>query len=154
NYARLLYQFWVASWDNALPRQYLLIIVVWLHGCLGIRAWLRPKPWYPAYVPVLASLATLVPVLALIGFTNAGFDIRDAVARNPAGAIRFVIAPPGTPAGESSEALGRIVDLMLYAYVGLVVGLVGFRGLRDWHARRFRAVRISYPGGRVVVVPP
>jgi adenylate cyclase len=154
NYAKLLYQFWVASWDNALPRQYALILIVWIHGCLGIRAWLRPKPWYPGFVPVLTSLATLVPVLALIGVTNAGFDIRDAVARDPAGAIRFVIAPPGTAAAASSEALGRIVDLMLYAYVGLIVGLVGFRGLRDWHARRFRAVRISYPGGRVVVVAP
>ena len=52
------------------------------------------------------------------------------------------------------EALGRVVDLMLYSYVALVAGLIGFRALRDWHARRFRAVRISYPGGRVVVVPP
>ena len=154
NYARLLYQFWVASWDNALPRQYVLILVVWIHGCIGIRAWLRPKPWYPGVVPLLASLATLVPVLALIGVTNAGFDIRDAVARDPAGAIRFVIAPPGTAAADSSAALGRVVDAMLYAYVGLVVGLIGFRGLRDWHARSFRAVRIAYPGNRVVVVAP
>jgi adenylate cyclase len=154
SYPRLLYQFWVTSWDNALPRQYLLILVVWIHGCIGVRAWLRPKDWYPHYAALLASLATLVPVLALIGLTNAGFDMLEIVARDPAGASRFVIAPPGTAAAAKSEAVGRIVDLMLYSYVALVVGLLGFRPLRDWHARRFRAVRIAYPGGRVVVVAP
>jgi len=29
----------------------------------------------------------------------------------------------------------------------------GLRGARNWHAKRFRAVRITYPGHRVVTVP-
>src|SRR3954469_7968122 len=42
-YPRVVYEFWVDSPDFALPRQYLLLIVVWVHGCIGIRSWLRPN---------------------------------------------------------------------------------------------------------------
>jgi len=55
-YPRVLYEFWVASPDLALPRQYLLLLVVWIHGCIGIRAWLRSKAWYPRAASALAPL--------------------------------------------------------------------------------------------------
>jgi adenylate cyclase len=42
---------------------------------------------------------------------------------------------------------------MSWSYIGLVAGTFGLRLARDWHARRFRAVRIGYPGGRTVTVP-
>ena len=64
-YARLLYQFWVVSPDFALPRQILLLVTIWIHGCIGLRSWFRTMRWYPRAVPALASLATLVPVLAM-----------------------------------------------------------------------------------------
>ena len=48
----------------------------------------------------------------------------------------------------------QIVDAMSLAYLGLLAGTFGFRVLRDWHSRRFRSVRITYPGGRIVTVPP
>src|SRR5262249_24571616 len=63
SYARIVYQYWVTSWDWGLPRQYLLLLILWIHGCIGIRAWLRSKSWYARFSPALASLATLVPVL-------------------------------------------------------------------------------------------
>src|SRR4029077_16526498 len=43
-------------------------------------------------------------------------------------------------------------DGMALAYVALLVGTFGLRVLRDWHARRYQPVRITYPGGRVVTV--
>ena len=55
----VLYQFFVQSPDFALPRQLLLLLVVWLHGCIGLRAWLRYRPWYARATPVLASLAKI-----------------------------------------------------------------------------------------------
>src|SRR5262249_39858291 len=42
-YGPILYKFWVVSPGFALPRQLLLLLVVWIHGCIGLRAWLRTK---------------------------------------------------------------------------------------------------------------
>ncbi len=36
-------------------RQLLLMLVVWVHGCIGVRAWLRGKSWYQRRVPLLAA---------------------------------------------------------------------------------------------------
>src|SRR5262252_2972622 len=71
-YAPILNKFWIVSPDFALPRQLLLLLVLWVHSCIGLRAWLRTKPWYRSITGVLASLATLVPVLCR--FSAAGDD--------------------------------------------------------------------------------
>jgi adenylate cyclase len=75
------------------------------------------------------------------------------VQRDPGLAARLAVGPPGTPAGTSLEAVQRITGLMSWSYVGLVGAIFALRLARDWHARRFRAVRIGYPGGRTVTVP-
>ncbi len=144
-----------AIWDSysTVVRQYSLLLVLWVHGCIGLRAWLAAKPWYPRAASALASLALLVPVLALIGFTNAGLDTLDAVQRDPGLGAKLAIGLPGTPAGANLAAVQRITGLMSWSYVGLVAGVFALRLARDWHARRFRAVRIGYPGGRTVTVP-
>src|SRR5262252_4886929 len=87
-----------AIWDSysSLVRQYALLLVLWVHGCIGLRE---------------------------------------------------------TPAGASVQAVQHITGLMSWSYVGLVAAVFALRLARDWHARRFRAVRIGYPGGRVVTVP-
>ena len=95
---RVIYQFWVASPDFALPRQLLLLLVVWVHGCIGVRAWLASKPWYRRASAPLASLATLVPVVALLGFISAGLDLRDAVHRDPSLAQHYAPAAAGSAA--------------------------------------------------------
>ena len=153
DFHRVLYHYWVTAPQVALPRQYLLLLVVWIHGCIGIRAWLRPKSWYPRASPVLAAFATVIPTLALVGFTTAGLDIRDALQRDPSYAARYGPPQPGTPAAQNAASVGAIIDGLWYLYLGLLVAAFGLRGLRDWHAKRFRSVRLSYPGGRVVSVP-
>jgi adenylate cyclase len=143
-----------AIWDSPLSvtRQYSLLLVLWVHGCIGLRAWLAAKPWYPRAASPLASLALLVPVLALIGFTNAGLDMLDAVQRDPGLVAKLAIGPPGTAAGVRLPAAQGITGLMSWSYLGLVGATLALRLARDWHARRFRAVRIGYPGGRTVTV--
>jgi len=152
-YLRVLYEFWVVSPDLALPRQYLLLLVVWIHGCIGIRSWLRSKDWYSRRSAALASLATLVPVLALIGSTNAGLNLRETMKRDPVSAPHYEIARPDTPAGQSYASLIRITNAISLTYLSLLAGTFGFRVLRNWHARRFQSVRITYPGARIVTVP-
>jgi adenylate cyclase len=152
-YARLIYQFWFVAIEDAF-RQLALVLIVWIHGCIGLRAWLASKPWYRRAAAPLASLALLVPVLALLGFTNAGLDAREAAQRDPQAAAAHAIAMPGSPAAASVASVHRIADALTFAYLALVAGTIGLRMLRDWHVRRFRAVRIGYPDGGVVAVPP
>jgi adenylate cyclase len=153
-YPKVLYDFWMGSPNVVLPRQFLLLIILWIHGCIGIRSWLRSKAWYPRAASVLASLATLVPVLALIGFTNAGLNLRETAQRDPAAAAaRYAVARPGTKAAQDYASLLRVIDALSLTYLGLLAGAFGARMLRDWHARRFASIRITYPGGRIVTVP-
>jgi adenylate cyclase len=145
-YERILYQFWVDSLDFALPRQMLLLLVVWVHGCIGLRSWFRPKAWYPRALPMLATLATLIPTLAILGVVSAGLDIREAVQRNSVSLPLFAV-------GAGQESVDRYVNWILIFYFGLVIGVFGLRAARDWHARRFRSIRITYPANRAISVP-
>jgi adenylate cyclase len=151
-YAPLLNKFWIVSPDFALPRQLLLVLVLWVHGCIGLRAWLRTKPWYRSMTGVLASLATLVPVLAILGVVNAGLNLREAVLRDASYGASLGPAP-GSPQAQHAAAAVRIADGMTIFYLGLVIATFGLRAARNWHAKRFSAVRITYPGHRVVSVP-
>jgi adenylate cyclase len=153
SYDRVLYNFFVLEPDLGLPRQLILLLIVWIHGCIGLRAWLRSKPWYPRAATVLASLATLVPVLAILGVVNAGLDIREAALRDPAHAASLLIWA-GSEGEQAAASASRIVYGLTIAYVGLVFGTLGLRALRDWHAKRFHGVNITYPGQRTVSVPP
>jgi len=143
-YARLLYQFWVVSPDFVLPRQILLLVTIWIHGCIGVRSLLRTMRWYSRAVPALASLATLVPVLAMLGLINAGLDIREA-AQHGELTVTLVAA--------NGEAVDRIVQAILGLYVGGVAIILLVRVALKWRAKRFSAVRITYPGGQIVSVP-
>ena len=153
DFDKTVYTLWVLSPDVALPRQFLLILVVWIHGCIGVRAWLRGKPWYPRHVPVLMSLATLLPVLAVLGFINAGLDMRDLAAQG-AGALRpGLVDLPGSPGAAAAAEANAVANRLTMGYLALLAGILILRMARDWHASRFDSVRITYPGGRVVSVP-
>jgi adenylate cyclase len=100
---------------------------MWVHGCIGLRAWLATKQWYRRASAALASLALLVPVLALLGFTNAGLDALEVAQRNPEAAAAYVIAEPGTRAAEDLATDRRIGDALVFIYLGLVAGTMGLR---------------------------
>src|SRR5262249_19811120 len=132
-YDRILYTYWVAEPDFWLPWQLLLLLILWVHGCIGLRAWLRSKPWYRRVAPVLSSLATLVPVLAILGVINAGLNMREAALRDPAYAASLAIWTGDRGAQDQASAY-RIVDGLILFYVGMVIGTFGLRAARDWHA--------------------
>jgi adenylate cyclase len=144
-YARLLHQMWISSPDTALPRQFALLLVVWIHGCIGLRSWLRSKAWYPRAAPAAASVATLIPALAILGVANAGLDLREAAQHDAIQALPTATA--------NVESLNRIVDWLLISYLALITAVFVLRLVRDWHAKRFGGVRILYPGRKAVLIP-
>jgi hypothetical protein len=70
-YAEVLLKFWVRSpISGAL--QAALLLIVWIHGCIGVLSWLRLKPFYPRARDALLSFAVMLPGLALLGYYQAG----------------------------------------------------------------------------------
>lgn len=131
--------------------QSLTIIVAWLHGCLGMHYWLRLKPWYARVLPWGYSMALLLPVLAVLGFVQAGREISLLVTET--GWLQEtlrVAKPPDAAARHSLDMVRTLVPLGL----GLALGVTLLaRVVRQWAERRQGTVTITYSDGKQVVVP-
>ncbi|MDX1477037.1 MAG: adenylate/guanylate cyclase domain-containing protein [Saprospiraceae bacterium] len=60
----------------------LMIIIVWTHGTIGIRSFIRQKPWYRKWRPWISGLAVGLPILAAWGTTEAVQAV-DRLSRDP-----------------------------------------------------------------------
>lgn len=70
-YPVLMQLFWIDNpWEGI--RQVLLVMIVWVHGSIGIFTWLQLKSWWPRIAPFVYPLIVLIPVMALLGFVEAG----------------------------------------------------------------------------------
>jgi len=123
-------------------RQTLALVIAWLHGCLGLYFWLRTKPWFPTWSLLLYTGALLVPVLALLGFAEAGKEI----ASNPD------MFPPRAEPSSDGEVLGEIRAFLFGTFALLIGGVFAVRGVRSYWTMTSR-IRVTYPGGRVVTIP-
>jgi adenylate cyclase len=149
-YAQELYSFWVASrlWGTV---QVLLVIVAWIHGCLGIYFWLRLKPFFPRYAPLLLAAASLLPVLALLGFLQGGRTILALANDSTWRAGNLASNRTGTPT-ENAHLDGGFAWFLLAFGIAVALAIAG-RGLRTLRERTRPLIRVHYPNGRVAQVP-
>lgn len=152
-YPKVVYIYWVAADPVRLWQQMLLIVVVWIHGCIGLRAWLRSKRWYVRWMPTLTALATVIPLLGMLGFVNAGLDMRELARTDRAAIPQEVFDEPGSQQALDAVKVSRIVSNLTLGYIGILAAIWLARGLRSSYVGRFAAVRITYPGGRTISVP-
>jgi len=61
-------------------RQVLLLIVAWVHGCIGLLTWISLKRWWKPIAAYVYPLAVAIPTFALLGFVEAGRDVVDRQA--------------------------------------------------------------------------
>jgi adenylate cyclase len=94
----------------------------------------------------------LLPVLALLGFAHAGREIA-AVARQPDW-VAEVVRSTNAPDPDARARLAHIHSMLLWGFVAGVGGVLLARVARLAHARRRGTVRLTYPNGRQVLVPP
>ena len=73
-YSTVLYAYFVA---NPLRGglQLTVLVIAWVHAMIGLRFWLRLKPWYERWQPILYAFALLMPTLAILGFFEGGREI-------------------------------------------------------------------------------
>jgi adenylate cyclase len=149
-YAYVLWVIWVATPSFGVM-QSLAVVVTWIHGCIGLNYWLRVKPWFPAWRPYLGALALLLPVLSLLGFVAGAREVQE-LAANPAWLPDFA-ARINMPSQDQAAFLYRLRDLLMAAFFAIVGGVFAARIVRTL-ATRSRAIAISYPDGRKVVIQP
>jgi adenylate cyclase len=150
SYALIVLSLWNVSPLNGI-RQALLVIVAWVHGCIGLHFWLRLRPWYSRVVPIFFSVGLLLPVLALLGFAEAGREISDLMARQPDWFDR-TLREANVPRGQERELLALVQNRALQGYVVILALVLLARAIR-YAVQRHNRIRITYPGGVEVAVP-
>ena len=149
-YPQELYLFWVGRPGRGLQIA-IVLVVAWVHGCIGLHFWLRMKNFYKRAAPFLLAAAVLVPTLALLGLYQGGREViassRDAEWRT----VNLSDRKMGTE--EEQRTLERITDYSLWFYLGLLGVVFVARGLRELHERRGGMINLSYGNGKTVRVP-
>lgn len=130
---------WVRKPSDGL-RQVLVLVLAWTHVGLGLFFWLRSKAWFPRFSAALFAATLILPMLAMLGFAEAG------KALDAAGAVPSSAAP--SPPIDAAH-LTLAIQLGFVALLGLTLLA---RLVRAWR-RRHRMIRVSYPDGRAVTVP-
>ena len=158
-YKAIVHSLWLTAPANGL-RQSFLLIIVWVHGCIGVHFWLRYRPWYTAVGPVLLSFAIVLPVLALLGFAAMGktvaYEAAEEDERGYAGGyysdMRSFGEKGSVPGSQMADALWPYRAAFYGAFSLSIVGLFGFRAHRRLRERQYQ-VAIRYAGGEVVHAP-
>jgi adenylate cyclase len=148
-YPQVFFAYWIV-WPYKMWLMFAVLIVSWVHGCIGLYFWLRMKAFYQSAAPFLLAAAVLVPALAMLGLFQGGRSVVDSDSvewRAENLAPKLV----GTPAEQA--VLIRIEDYFLIGYLGLVGLVLLARGLRALHERRGGMINLSYGNGRTVRVP-
>ena len=133
-------------------RQALLLLVAWLHGCIGLHMWFRLKPWYQPWRWLFFAGAILVPTLSLAGFWVGGRDVARLAA--DAAWLEAASAAINFPSDAEYDWI-RQIDRALLAVLAVVFLLaLALRPMREHLRRRFGRIQVRFPGGRKVNVSP
>jgi adenylate cyclase len=148
-YPQVLFAYWIV-WPLKAWLMYAVMVIAWVHGCIGLYFWLRMKPLYRSAAPFLLAAAVLVPTVAMLGLYQGGRNVVDSDSAEWR-AENLSPGQVGTPAQQA--VLDRIETYFLIGYLGLL-GLVSLaRGARALNERRAGMITLSYGNGRTVRVP-
>ena len=150
SYAKIVLTLWKLSPVHG-ARQVLVIVIAWIHGCIGLHYWLRLRPWYSRYAALFFAIALLLPVSALLGFTQAGREIDFLIASDPGWVEQTKRTTKALGANEG-QALVRVYDGIIYGFWACLGFVLVARTIRQVNQRRSR-IRVTYPEAREVQVP-
>ncbi len=149
-YAQVFNAYWVRrpymEWV-----QFTLLVVAWVHGCIGLYFWLRLKRFFARAAPYLFVAAAVVPTLALLGLIQGAREVLQLSAQPDWYAANLAPQYFSTPPERA------MLDGIIFGFVVAHATLLGFilvaRGARVLHERRGGIISLSYPNGVTVQVP-
>jgi adenylate cyclase len=142
-FGQMLAVYWSFSPGYAF-QQLAVVMVVWIHAAVGLYSWLVLKPVWKRIGGMVLPVLFAVPILALLGFAEAGREVLEKLANDPAwrehitANLRRVVAV--------TDPLNALQAKLLTGYGVLVLagfGVFAARLLRD----RYRHVTVAYDGG-------
>jgi adenylate cyclase len=142
--------FWKLRPDLGV-KQSILLTVAWTHGCVALHYWLRLKPWYPRLVPVLLGFGLLLPILALLGFNQAGREV--SVLARETGWAQQILQANRALSPSDQAALGRASNAIYGGYAIVLALMLIARVVRHFYEHFQKSIRITYPAGKEVSVP-
>jgi adenylate cyclase len=151
NYTYITLVLWVWAPDKGIVQSGLLL-VAWVHGCIGLHYWLRLRRWYADRAPWFLVATVLVPVLGLLGFNQLGHEIGLLV--NNQLLMRDTVATLKLPTNAQGAEMYRLIGWFRLGFVALLVLTLAARAARLLAERARGLVRITYPGGKIVSVTP
>ena len=149
-YPQVFYAYWVV-WPYKILQMYAVLLIAWIHGCIGLYFWLRMRAFYKRAAPFLLAAAVLIPTLAMLGLYQGG---RSVVADSASAEWRTEnLGPQQVGTSAEQNVLESIVDYFLIGYFGLIGLVLLARGVRAIAERRGGMINLSYGNGRTVRVP-
>ena len=148
-YAEVLLKFWVHSPIRGIL-QAVLLLIVWIHGSIGVHFWLALKPGYPRVRNLLLAVAVLLPTLALLGYTQGGRQTLQSSRTAPWQALHLTPEHVGT--GTQNDLLARVSWETTAALAAILAAVILARGFRWWRERRGSSITLVYPD-RAIRVP-
>jgi adenylate cyclase len=149
SYTRLVLLYWQIRPELG-AKQAILLTIAWAHGCMGLHFWLRLKPWYPRVVAPLFGIALFLPVLALLGFAQAGREVSRLSQEE--GWVEQRIHLMHAPNPTERAILEGMSNALLGGFASSIGLTLIARAVRHRYAQRRQVIRITYPDGREVVV--
>jgi adenylate cyclase len=149
-YPQVFYAYWIV-WPYKMWLMFAVLIVAWVHGCIGLYFWLRMKAFYRSAAPFLLAAVVLIPTLAMLGLYQGGRSVVDDSTSAEWKATNLSQRQVGTAAQQ--DVLEDIVDYFLIGYLGLIGLVLLARGVRAMAERRGGMISLSYGNGRTVRVP-
>lgn len=138
-------------WPDSAILQSTLLVIVWVHGCIGLHFWLRLFAPYRRILPALLAIAIAVPLAALGGFMVAGRAV-NAIAQDPA-VLATIKQMSHWPSADDANKLYWLRVIVRAEYAGLL-GIVVLSLLWTWVARwSAPQVSVTYLGGPIIKAP-
>jgi adenylate cyclase len=132
--------------------QLTVLIVAWCHAAIGLRFWLRLRPWYPRWQWAFFAATLLLPTLAILGYGEAIREVA-AAAQDPAWIAQNQLDHPRADPADLAW-LDRLVTRARVFFAGALVSVLLARGLRRFVQRRRGLLRLTYASGRAVEIVP
>ncbi len=145
SYGQMLAVYWSFAPLYAF-QQLFVVVIVWIHGALGLYSWLVLKPVWRRVGGLVLPLLFAIPIVALLGFAEAGKEVLDKLANDPAwkthiteNLLRIIAV---------TSQLETLQTRVIAIYGGLVLlaaSVMAARMLRH----RLTPVQVLYDGGQV-----
>ncbi|CAN0385054.1 unnamed protein product, partial [Phaeothamnion confervicola] len=139
-------------WPSSAIVQSTLLLLVWIHGCIGIHFWLRLYSPYRALQPVLLLIVIAIPLAAIAGFAVSGRAIAQLIEQPDRFAqVKALTHWPNDAGNDRLAELRGIARLMFAGLLSAIVAYIAFRYVQRMAAPK---IPVRYIGGPTIQAVP